>query len=80
MSRETGKRAATKASEVLRNPNASQAAKSAAGSALTQRKAQKEVTSSKAATKASEVLRNANATSAAKSAAASALSQRARGK
>jgi hypothetical protein len=80
MSRETGKKAASKASEVLRNPNASSSAKSAAGSALTQRKAIKEETSSTAATKASETLRNPNASSAAKSAAASALSQRAKGK
>jgi len=33
----TSKKAATAASKVLRNPNASKAAKSAAGSALTQR-------------------------------------------
>jgi len=33
----TSKKAATAASKVLRNPNSSKAAKSAAGSALTQR-------------------------------------------
>ena len=33
----TGKRAASAAAKVLRNPNPSKAAKSAAGSALTQR-------------------------------------------
>lgn len=80
MSRETGKKAATRASAVLRNPDASAAAKSAAGSALTQRKAVLEVTSANAASKASQVMRSPNASAAAKSAAASALSQRARGK
>jgi hypothetical protein len=34
----TGKKAATAASKVLRSPSSSKAAKSAAGSALTQRK------------------------------------------
>jgi hypothetical protein len=34
---QTGKKAASNASKVLRDPNASKAAKSAAGSALTQR-------------------------------------------
>lgn len=78
MSRETGKKAASRASLVLRNPSASQPAKSAAASALTQRKTELEVTSASVASKASQVLRNPNASAADKTAAASALSQRSR--
>lgn len=72
----TGRAAASAAAKTLRNPNASTAAKSAAGSALTQRGSAKEVTSKAAASKASAVLRSSTASKAAKSAAASALTQR----
>ncbi|MBX9591783.1 MAG: hypothetical protein K2X43_21025 [Hyphomonadaceae bacterium] len=60
----------------MSNPNASTAAKSAAGSALTQRRST-EVTSAKAASAAARTLANPRASAAAKSAAASALTQRA---
>ena len=72
----TGKRVASAASKVLRNPSASKAAKSAAGSALSQTKAPKKVTSAKAGSAASKVLRRSGASKAAKSAAGSALTQR----
>lgn len=71
----TGKRAASAAARTLRNPSASKAAKSAAGSALTQRKST-EVTSRKAASAAAKTLRSPSASKAAKSAAGSALTQR----
>lgn len=74
---QTGKAAASQAAKVLRDPNASAAAKSAAGSALTQRGTELEQTSRAAATRASQVLRDPNATAAQKSAAASTLTQRA---
>lgn len=77
MTRETGKGAASKASRVLSDPNSSAAAKSAAASALTQVRAEKEATSARAASRASEVMRDPNASAAEKSAAASTLSQRA---
>ncbi len=80
VSRETGKRAASLASDVLRASGASQQAKSAAASALSQRKSVIEVTSAAVASKASAVMRNSHASAAAKAAAASALSQRSRGK
>jgi hypothetical protein len=80
MSRETGKGAASRASQVLRNPTSTAREKSAAASTLTQRKTQLEVTSAQVAQKASAVLRNPSSSAAAKSAAASALSQRAKGK
>lgn len=72
----TGKHAATAASKVLRNPNASKTAKSAADSALSQRKAPAKVTSGKAATAASKTLHTSSASKSAKSAAGSALTQR----
>lgn len=75
----TGKRAASAASKVLRSPTASKAAKSAAGSALTQVRSKagvNEVTSKRVASAASKTLRNPNASKAAKSAAGSALTQR----
>ena len=75
MSKETGKRAASKASAIMRNPSASSKAKSAAASALSQRGTPKKVTSQPAASKASSTLRNPRTSSTAKSAAASALSQ-----
>ncbi len=72
----TGRAAASAAAKTLRNPKASAPAKSAAGSALTQRGSPKEVTSAAAASKAAKVLRSASASKAAKSAAGSALTQR----
>lgn len=74
---QSGKTAASQAAKVLRDPNASAAAKSAAGSALTQRATQLEQTSRAAASAASGVLRDPKSTAAEKSAAASALTQRA---
>jgi hypothetical protein len=78
MSRETGKRAASRASQVLRDPSSTAKEKSAAASALTQRKTQLEETSLQVAQEASAVLRDPSSSAAAKSAAASALSQRAK--
>jgi len=72
----TGKKAATAASKVLRNPNASKAAKSAAGSALSQTKSPPKVTSKKATTAASKTLRNKSTSKTSKTAAGSALTQR----
>lgn len=72
----TGMRAATAASKVLRSPSASKSAKSAAGSALSQRKAPEKVTSSSTAAAASKVLRNSGASKAAKTASGSALTQK----
>lgn len=72
----TSKRAASAASIVLQNPNASKAAKSAAGSALSQRKAPVKVTSTKAATAASKALRSSSTSKKAKTAAGSALTQK----
>lgn len=76
-SEQTGKAAASRAANVLRDPNASAAARSAAGSTLTQRATELEQTSQAAASAASSVLRNPASTAAEKSAAASALTQRA---
>ena len=72
----TGKKAASAASKTLRSNTASKPAKSAAGSALSQRKAPAKVTGSKAGTAASKTLRKSSATKPAKTAAASALTQR----
>lgn len=72
----TSKRAASNASKVLRNPNSSKKAKSAAGSALSQRKSPNKVTSTKAAKAASNTLRSKSSSRRAKSAAGSALTQR----
>ncbi|MDA9095248.1 hypothetical protein N9J88_02460 [Porticoccaceae bacterium] len=71
----TSKRVASKASKVLTNPKSSKAAKSAAGSTLSQTKSPAKVTSKKAASAASKTLRDPKATKAEKSAAASALTQ-----
>jgi hypothetical protein len=76
MSKETGKRAASRASEILRDPLSTAKEKSAAASTLTQRKTQLEETSLRVARTASEVLRDPSSSTAAKSAAASALAQR----
>jgi hypothetical protein len=75
-SRETSKIVASRAAKVLTDPTAAPAEKSAAASALTQYKSQKEVSGKAAASKASEVLRDPRATASEKSAAASTLSQR----
>jgi len=72
----TSKNAASAASKVLRNPNTSKASKSAAGSALSQRKAPSKVTSKKAASAASKTLRNASTSKTSKTAAGSALTQK----
>lgn len=75
-SEKTGQKAASAAGRVLSNPKSSSAAKSAAGSALTQRGSTKETTSKAAASKAAKVLSSPTASKAAKSAAGSALTQR----
>jgi len=75
-SRQTSKRVASQAGKVLKDPTASSAEKSAAASALTQYKSQKEVSGKAAASKASDVLRDPGASQSEKSAAASTLSQR----
>ncbi len=72
----TGKKAASAASKVLRTPGASKAAKSAAGSTLSQTKAPKRVTSPKAAKAASKTLRSSGASKSARSSAGSALTQK----
>ena len=77
-SRRTGRSAALNAGQTLSDPTATRTEKSAAASALTQRKRDIEITSARAASKASQVLRDPRATAAEKSAAASALSQRAK--
>ena len=77
-SKETGRKAATKSSGVMRDRSTSSKSKSAAGSALSQSGTRKE-TRSRAATKASSTLRDGRTSSESKSAAGSALSQK-RGK
>lgn len=77
MSRQTSKHVATQASKVLRDPTSSAAERSAAASALTQYRSQREATSARAASRASAVLRDPSSTRAEKAAAASTLSQRA---
>lgn len=72
----TSKRAATAASTILRNEGSSKTAKSAAGSALSQRKAPAKVTSSMAATAASKTLHSSSASKTAKTSAGSALTQK----
>jgi hypothetical protein len=71
----TGPRAASAAAKTLSSPTAGKAAKSAAGSALTQVHS-KVVTGPKAATAAARTLSNPGTSPAAKSAAGSALTQR----
>jgi hypothetical protein len=75
-SESTGKKAASAAAKVLKDPKASKDAKIAAASALTQSKSV-ETTSAKAASSAAKVMRDPKASKAAKSAAASALTQKA---
>lgn len=72
----TGKKAATAASKVLRSKGTSKTAKSAAGSALSQRKAPSKVTSKQAGRAASKALRSRGSSKSSKTAAGSALTQR----
>lgn len=76
--RVTGRRAASNASMTLRSGLTGSKSKTAAGSALSQRKAYQKTTSRRAATAASAVLRDGRTSRASKSAAGSALSQRGR--
>ena len=71
----TGRRAASSASKTLKNKSTGNKSKTAAGSALSQRKAPKRQTSSKAATAASKTLSDRRTSKTSKSAAGSALSQ-----
>ena len=80
MAKETGKKAASKASGVMRDGATSTKSKSAAGSALSQRNAPSKDTSAKAARKASSTLRDGRTSTESKSAAGSALSQKRRGR
>lgn len=72
----TSKGAASKAAKTLSDPKSNKAAKSAAGSALSQRNAPNKQTSSAAGKSASKTLSSPTAKKAAKSAAGSALAQR----
>lgn len=72
----TSKPAARNASKTLSSASTGKASKSAAGSALSQRKAPKKATSSAAASAASKVLRDGRTSKASKSAAGSALAQK----
>ncbi len=72
----TGKKAATAASKTLKSRTTGKKSKSAAGSALSQRKAPKKTTGKKAATAASKTLRDGRTSKASKSAAGSALAQK----
>jgi hypothetical protein len=78
VTKQTGRKAASNASSTLRSGSTATKSKSAAGSALTQRKAPKRETTAKAAKKASATLRDGRTAAKSKSAAGSALSQRAR--
>ena len=80
MAKETGRKAASKASGVMRSDSTSAKSKSAAGSALSQRKAPSRDTSPGAARKASSTLRDGRTSSRSKSAAGSALAQKRRGR
>lgn len=80
MARETGKKAASNASKTMRSKATGSKSKSAAGSALSQRKAPSKDTSAPAAKKASATLRDGRTNTPSKSAAGSALSQRRRSK
>ena len=71
----TGRRAASAASKTLRSKSTGNKSKTAAGSALSQRKAPKRRTSSKAATAASITLSDSRTSKPSKSAAGSALAQ-----
>jgi len=75
-SKVTSKKAASEASETLRNKKTGPKSKTAAGSALSQTKAPKKSTSEKAATAASQVLKDKRTSGSSKTAAGSALSQK----
>lgn len=72
----TRKKAAQAASKTLKSKATGKKSKSAAGSALSQRKAPKKTTGKKAASAASKTLRDGRTSKTSKSAAGSALSQR----
>ncbi len=72
----TGRKAASNASKILKSGSTSRKSKSAAGSALSQRKAPAKQTSAKAASAASKTLRDGRTSKASKSAAGSALAQK----
>jgi hypothetical protein len=74
MPKKTSKKSASDASSILKKDTTSSKAKSAAGSALSQRKVSSQATSPKAAKKASAVLRDGRTSSKTKTA-ASALTQ-----
>ena len=80
MAKETGKKAASKSSDVLRDSSTSTKSKSAAGSAMSQRKAPSKDTRAGAASKASSTLRDGRTSGRSKSAAGSSLSQKKRGR
>jgi len=71
----TSKKAASAASKVLRNPDTSKAAKSSAGSALSQSKEPAKTTSRAVASVASKVLQSVGSSKGSKTAAGSALTQ-----
>jgi hypothetical protein len=72
----TSNKVASVASKVLRSERSSKAAKSVAGSALTQTKSSSKVTSAKVATVSSKVLKQAGSSKSAKTSAGSALTQK----
>lgn len=72
----TSKKAATAASKTLKDKRTSTDSKSAAGSALAQRKAPKKVTSENAAGSASKTLKDKATAKKSKTAAGSALTQK----
>lgn len=80
MAKETGRKAASRSSNVMRDPSTSTKSKSAAGSAMSQRKAPSKDTTAGAARKASSTLRDGRTSERSKSAAGSSLSQKRRGR
>ena len=76
-SKVTSKKAASNASNTLKNKSTGSASKKAAGSALSQTQAPKKTTSTPAASAASKVLRDGRTSKTSQSAAGSALSEKA---
>jgi hypothetical protein len=74
--KQTGAKAASNASETLRDKATGDESKSAAGSAMSQRHAPGKETSPKAAGQASDTLRDGRTSKSSKSAAGSAMSQK----
>lgn len=74
--KQTGPKAASNASETLRSGATGDDSKSAAGSAMSQRRAPEKETSEKAAGSASDTLRDGRTNKSSKSAAGSAMSQK----